>query len=302
MIQAYEIMAFVAAITVSFAMLFTKKAYAEGARQNHVLIATTVFQPFIYILLIILNGEPVVNWNQIHWVLIYSALLAIGMLIGFKSISMGDASIISPIMGSKVVFVAIGTYIFSVGNISKEVIIGVVLCVVSIILLGIEFKKTDIEKQDKYGKDILLPILLALIAITFLGFSDIVIQEKAPEFNKLVFMLVGSTIVALFFLLKGYITGARIKTAPKPVRKWIWLSGISNGGTGLLLALAIAYYGHATEFNIIMGSRGVVSVISVALFAKTLKLREGKKSKTTLVMRLIGSVCILIATVLVLGE
>lgn len=302
MIQAYEIMAFVAAVTVSFAMIFTKRAYAEGAKQNHILVATTVFQPFIYIILIMLSRELEVNWGQFHWILIYSALLAIGMLIGFKAISMGDASIISPIMGSKVVFVAIGTYIFSIGSISNEVIIGVVLCVVSIIFLGIEFKKTDIEKQDKYGKDILLPIILALIAITFLGFSDIVIQEKAPEFNKLIFMLIGSITVAMFFLVKGYLSGVRIKTTPKSVKRWIWLSGIFNGGTGLLLALAIAYYGHATEFNIIMGSRGVISVLAVALFAKSLKLREGKKSKLTLIMRLIGAVCILIATALILGE
>jgi drug/metabolite transporter (DMT)-like permease len=302
MIQVYEIMAFVAAITVSFAMMFTKRAYAEGAKQNHILVATTVFQPFIYITLIVLNGEPVVNWGQIHWTLIYSVLLAIGMLVGFKSINMGDASIISPIMGSKVVFVAIGTYIFSIGSISNEVIISVVLCVISIIFLGIEFKKTDIEKQDKYGKDIIIPILLALIAITFLGISDIVIQEKAPEMNKLMFMLVGSTVVAAFFLIKGYITDTRIKTVSKSVKKWIWLSGISNGGTGILLAVAIAYYGHATEFNIIMGSRGVISVIAVALFANALKLRESKKSKITLFFRLLGSVCILVATALVLGE
>lgn len=302
MIQIYEIMAFAAAIVVSFAMMFTKRAYAEGAKQNHILIGTTVFQPFMYVLIFLLSGETAVNWNQIHWVLIYSALLSIGMLIGFAAIKMGDASIISPIMGSKVVFVAIGTYIFSIGIISKEVIIGVVLCVVSIVLLSIEFKKTDIEKQDKYGKDIILPISLAIIAITFLGFSDIVTQEKAPAMNKLAFLLVGSTIIAAIFLIRGFVTGVRINTAPKAVKKWIWLSGATNGGTGLILGLAIAHYGHATEFNIIMGSRGVISVIAVALFANALKLKEGQKSTTTLIMRLIGSVCILIATALVLGE
>lgn len=148
MIQVYEIMAFVAAVTVSFAMMFTKRAYTEGGKQNHILVATTVFQPFIYIIMIALSGDLVVNWGQFHWLLIYSALLVIGMLFGFKSISMGDASIISPIMGS----------------------------------------------------------------------------------------------------------------------------------------------------------RGVISVIAVAIFAKTLKLKESKKSKLTLVFRLIGSICILIATALVLGE
>jgi len=302
MIQPYEIMAFAAAVVVSFAMMLTKRAYAEGAKQNHILIGTTVYQPFIYLFLFLLSGETTVSWGQSHWTLVYSALLSIGMVIGFTSIKMGDASIISPIMGSKVVFVAIGTYIFSIGVMSQEVIIGVVLCVVSIILLGIEFKKTDIEKQDKYGKDILLPIMLALIAITFLGFSDLVIQEKAPAMNKLVFLLVGSTTTAAIFLIKGFATGVRINTAPKSAKKWIWLSGATNGGAGLILGLAIAYYGHATEFNIIMGSRGVLSVIAVALFANALKLKEGQKSTATLIMRLIGSVCILIATVLVLGE
>lgn len=302
MIQIYEIMAFAAAIVVSFAIIFTKRAYADGAKQNHILISTTVFQPFIYTLLFLLNGEATINWDQLHWTLIYSALISIGMLIGFTAIKMGDASIISPIMGSKVVFVAIGTYIFSIGIMSKEVIIGVILCVVSILLLGIEFKKTDTEKQDKYGKDIILPIILALIAIIFLGLSDIVIQEKAPAMNQLVFLVVGSTITAIVFLIRGFITKVRINTAAKSVKKWIWLAGLANGGAGLILGLSIAYYGHATEFNIIMGSRGVISVIAIALFANALKLKEAQKSTLTLIMRFLGSVCILIATALVLGE
>jgi|GEM_PF-2645518 len=301
MIQLYELMAFVAAITVSFAMMFTKRAYAEGAEQNHILISTTIFLPFVYLLLFFISGEYEIVWSQSYWALVYSALLTLGMLIGFRSIKMGDATIISPIMGSKVVFVAIGTSVFSIGIMSKEVIIGVVLSVVSIIFLGIEVKKTDAEKQDKYGKDIIFPIFLALMAITFLGFSDIVVQEKAREINSLMFMVLGSTVSAVFFLVRGFISGVRIHSAPEKIKKWIWLSGIFNGTTGLLLGLAIAFFGHATEFNIIMGSRGLVTVILVVIFAKTLKLREGQKSTATFIFRFIGSVCILAATALVLG-
>ena len=78
-------------------------------------------------------------------------------------------------------------------------------------------------------------------------------------------------------------------------------SGLGTCHYGLIIndeLTSVVSYGN-TCFS---SSRGIISVIAVVLFAKSLKLREGKKSKTTLIMRLIGAVCVLIATALILGE
>jgi hypothetical protein len=65
------------------------------------------------------------------------------------------------------------------------------------------------------------------------------------------------------------------------------------------LATAIGVYGDATGVNVVYGSRGLWSVILVALVAKHLGVAEGTRDPMTLIVRLAGSVLILAAVIVV---
>jgi len=65
------------------------------------------------------------------------------------------------------------------------------------------------------------------------------------------------------------------------------------------LAAAIGIYGDATGVNVVYGSRGLWSVLLVAIVARHLGVAEGTRDPRILFLRLAGSVLILAAVIVV---
>ena len=142
----------------------------------------------------------------------------------------------------------------------------------------------------------------ALFAALSFAATDILVQAGAPKLGFTLFMPVMFGTVALlsFPLILPHIPrGHRAKATPGA---WAWgTAGIillavqatgMNGGIGL--------FGNATGANIVYTSRGLWSLLLLALLARRLGVGESTLSRGTFALRLLGSVLILAAVVLVM--
>jgi len=193
----------------------------------------------------------------------------------------------TPIMGSKPVFVAI--FVAALGltpnNLTPSIWIAVALATISIALIGWPSKRADFS---------LVGIFLAVTGASGFGLLDSLVpfftNQSDPFF--LLFIVFGS--VGLFSILlipwtEGSFIAYRLESD-----FWMWLSTLPMGGQAICMSMAIGFYQIPTQANIFYAGRGLWSVILVALFGGLLGLRESKSSRTLLFRRMTGALLLLI--------
>ena len=214
-------------------------------------------------------------------------LFFLSQMLCFLSLKRGDASLMTPIMGSKPVFVAI--FVAALGltpnNLTPSIWIAVALATISIALIGWPSKRADFS---------LVGIFLAVTGASGFGLLDSLVpfftNQSDPFF--LLFIVFGS--VGLFSILLIPWTEGSFITYRSDSDFWMWLSALPMGGQAICMSMAIGFYQIPTQANIFYAGRGFWSVILVALFGGLLGLREGKSSRTLLFRRMTGALLLLI--------
>ena len=193
----------------------------------------------------------------------------------------------TPIMGSKPVFVAIFVATFSLtpNSLTPSIWIAVALATLSITLIGWPSTKADFSQPG---------ILLAVAGAAGFGLLDSLVpfftHQSDPFF--LLFVVFGS--VGLFSILLIPWTEGPFISYRSPSDLWMWLSAIPMGGQAICMSMAIGFYQIPTQANIFYAGRGFWSIILVALLGGWLGLREGKSSPTLLLRRMVGALLLLI--------
>ena len=193
----------------------------------------------------------------------------------------------TPIMGSKPVFVAIFVATFSLtpNSLTPSIWIAVALATLSITLRGWPSTKADFSQPG---------ILLAVAGAAGFGLLDSLVpfftHQSDPFF--LLFVVFGS--VGLFSILLIPWTEGPFISYRSPSDLWMWLSAIPMGGQAICMSMAIGFYQIPTQANIFYAGRGFWSIILVALLGGWLGLQEGKSSPTLLLRRMVGALLLLI--------
>ena len=193
----------------------------------------------------------------------------------------------TPIMGSKPVFVAIFVATFSLtpNSLTPSIWIAVALATLSITLIGWPSTKADFSQPG---------LLLAVAGAAGFGLLDSLVpfftHQSDPFF--LLFVVFGS--VGLFSILLIPWTEGPFISYRSPSDLWMWLSAIPMGGQAICMSMAIGFYQIPTQANIFYAGRGFWSIILVALLGGWLGLQEGKSSPTLLLRRMVGALLLLI--------
>ena len=214
-------------------------------------------------------------------------LFFLSQMLCFLSLKRGDASLMTPIMGSKPVFVAI--FVAALGltpnNLTPSIWIAVALATISIALIGWPSKRADFS---------LVGIFLAVTGASGFGLLDSLVpfftHQSDPFF--LLFIVFGS--VGLFSILLIPWTEGSFIAYRSESDFWMWLSAVPMGGQAICMSIAIGFYQIHTQANIFYAGRGFWSVLLVALMGGWLGLREGKSSKTLMFRRMTGALLLLI--------
>ena len=284
-----------AAFIYAVGALLSKRAFQEGAGFTRMLVIGNWIQFFFFIpLLFFITETP--NWSQLHTALLTGCFFFVGQTCTFLAIRYGDVSVQSPVMGTKMVFVAVFATLFAGKVIPSMWWWGAFLSMIGVVLL-------TTGNIGKNKGNILVGALFALASAAAFGYSDVLVAKHAKDFSIPLFPFIMMGVNAVLSL--GFIPffKASLSDISKPALKWVLWGGSALGFQATLLYFALSNYSNATAANILYSSRGIWSVVLVWMAGHWFANREKTDAGSMIMLRrFIGAALMLVAIALVLAS
>ena len=241
------------------------------------------FAPFV------LFGGTLPSWTLFWQPALVALLFVAGQLLTFLALRIGDVSIATPVMGIKIIVVALLTTALLREKVEAALWVGAVLSTVAIVMLN----ATGGQHHERVGATILLASLAAMAYALF----DILVQKWTPAWGLVLFLPVMMLFVALFTVPMLFVGGTGGTRLPR-ARSWLLAGALCLSLQGLLFITSIARFGEVTMANILYSSRGLWSVVAVWVVGHWFSSREQHLGTRILTYRLSGAALMMIAIVL----
>lgn len=278
------------ALIYSFAAILFKQAVEEGGPLRVHVITNWVwlvcFTPLVFI-----HSGPV------HWAILPFALLAglfyfMGAALNTFAARLGAVSVVTPILGAKVVFVALFASLLLNDVIPLKWWIGAALCAVAIFILN------PPRKNALFGD--WRPVCLALGSCTSFAFADVVTQGWVNQMGIPLFVFSSSLLCTTLSTGMMPFFKSPLSTLSKSCLKKTIAAAVLMASQFLMLVYFFAKAGSATSGNILYSSRALWTVILVWLVGSWFGNREADAGRGALVTRLLGSCILLVAIGIIL--
>ncbi len=219
----------------------------------------------------------------------------LGQLFTFLAITRGDVSIATPVMGTKIVLVAILGMVFFGAEVSRSLWIAAGLATLGVVLLQ--------YAPSKAGRQRLLFTLGAAgLSALFFAVTDVMVQRFGALYGVGILLPLG-------FLVTALLSFTLIPFFRSPLKRisrigWLWLLP----GAFLLalqaagMAAALGLFGHATEVNVVYSLRGFWSVLLVWFLGASFGNDERKAGGLAFVFRTAGAILTIAAVGLLFSE
>lgn len=291
--SVYLLIPLLCAVLYVFGALAIKRAGTFGVgvwRINFVAnwMVALVFVPWWFA-----KGGQVHPWTD-YWQPALSGLLFLaGQTLLFLAINRGDVTVTTPVMGTKVVMVALFSTLLRVGDVPLKWWIGAGLSAGAVALL-------HVGERHGRSRHVGQAVLLTLASAASYGVSDVLLQKWVPAWGS------GNYLPPAFLFL-GLYSFAFVPFFRAPLReldaaawRWVGLGGglmaINNAG----IVLSIGIWGGATAVNIVYSLRGLASVALVWAIGHWFANTEQHLEPRVLRFRLVGAALMLAAVILVL--
>lgn len=210
-----------------------------------------------------------------------------GQALTFLALSQGDVSVATPVLGAKVLLVALFSSLLLAGDVPWQWWAGAVLSTVAIVLLHLG--------KGAGGRRVGRTAALAFASATSFSLCDVLVQKWVPAWGP-------GNYFPPMFLLVGLMSAAFVPffSAPlsaMPAAAWRWVApgalllAFNNAG----MALALVLVGSATVVNIIYSVRGLFSVLLVWLIGHWFANDEQQLGAGLLRLRFIGAGLMVVA-------
>ncbi len=281
------------ALLYAMAALCLKIALGRGLTTWAVLFFSNMVLG-LFFLPLLLGGTAGWNPGAAPWAFLAGGLFFLGQIGTFRSLQSGDVSIATPALAAKVVFVALLSLFVPGSRPDPDLWLAVILTMAGMILLH--------RGPSRPASRPLPTLAWALFAAFSFAATDIMVQVFAPVAGFTLFMPVMFGTVALLALplLWPHVIRPKRPAPAYGARLWMTAGVVLIGLQAIGMATAIGLFGDATGANVVYGSRGLWSLLLLALFAPYLGITDSVFDRRTLVLRVVGSVLIIAAVTLVL--
>jgi drug/metabolite transporter (DMT)-like permease len=278
------------ALGYAFAAIMLKRG-TDGAGPWRVNFLTNLVQATLFSLLWFIPVEHPASLVNVGHAVLSGAIFFVGQIFTFLAISRGDVSVATPVLGSKVIFVAIFSAALATEAISGATWLAVLLTAVATALLGLghpHANRSAIVRSLVYG----------FSAAAFYALTDITQQRWVHEWGFAHYAATLFLTVAVLSLT--LIPVVRRDRRDVPAESWWWI--IAGASVLAVQACGVAWsivtIG-ATTTNVLYNSRGLWSVVLVWTIGHWFGNAERAHGGAVMVRRFAGSMLLLGAIVLI---
>jgi drug/metabolite transporter (DMT)-like permease len=289
--MAYLLMPFASSLLYVFGALYLKEASTRGVGLWRIAVVTNVAFGLVFSLLWLMGGQiPGPSaWFQPA---VTAALFLVGQVLALVALQRGDVSVATPVMGVKVVLVAL----FVTWIIGERVSLPM-WTAAALSSAGIFFLSRGGARPGSGGT---APALIfgALAAAAFALF-DVLVQKWSPLWSPGRFLPILMGFVTLYSVLPTAFFWKRMGELREGARRPLFLGAFFVAVQGVLLIGSVSAYGKATTVNVVYSVRGLWSVLAVWAVGHWFGNRERDHGAAVFRTRLVGAALLLVAIVLV---
>ena len=281
----------VAAVFYAAGAMLVKRATELGVGAWRTAFIANLLASALYLPLLALGGtwRPELWWQPVLVALCYVG----GQVLTFLSFDYGDISVATPVLGLKILLVAVLVALWGGEALRWQLWAAAVLATLGIALLN---RRSAHVGHHRVG----LTFATAGGAAACYALLDVMVQRWSPHWGLGRFLPAVSALGVLLSL--GFIPRFRAPLSAIPWSTWRWLLG----GTAIIgvqsatFVSLVAAKGHAASINVVYSSRGLWTVVLVWWLGHWVHSREQHLERHILVARLIGATLMIVAIALVL--
>ncbi len=217
-----------------------------------------------------------------------------GQVLIFLALSRGDVSVTTPVMGLKVVLVALFSSLLRVGEVPLAWWIGAGLSAAAVALLHAG------EAPGGRGRAGPAAALAAWSAAAY-GLGDVLMQKWVPAWGAARFFPVMFLLVGLYSFAFVPFFRAPLRALPRPAWRWIGAGSLLMAANNAGIVLTLGIWGGATAVNIVYSVRGLLSVLLVGAVGHWFANTERHLPARVRRFRLVGAGLMVAAVVLALA-
>lgn len=233
---------------------------------------------------------PSAAWGQAAMV---GALFLAGQIFTYLAFQSGDVSVATPVLGLKVLIVALLTIFIAGESVPVRIWIAAALASAGIGLV-------QASGGTGAATNRWLTIGLASLAALALSLFDVCLQRAGTDWNSDKFLPVVFITASLMSLgLLPWVDGPK-RLQELNAGRWIIAGTLLMAIQSLSISYGLATYGDAARMNIVYALRGLWGVVLAWLLAGWLKTNEGSLSKKVMLFRLVGATVLVSAVIVAL--
>lgn len=279
------------AVGYTFAAMALKRAM-DGGHPWRVLFIVNLIGAVLFQTWLFHGGLPYAPIHVLHAILAGTAFF-IGQVFTFIAISRGDISIATPVLGTKVIFVALLVFVTGGEELGWKLWVATFLTSLALALLGGEWKANR--------ERLLVSVLFSFLASVAFAATDVMQQLWVRDigfghFAPVMFATVG----LLSFTLIPFFS-APLREMPRPMVIWAMGGGVLLTIQAMGIAYCIAVYHEVTVTNVLYNTRGLWSVALVWVVGHWFANSEKQVGGAIMTRRLIGALILLAAVYLSLS-
>lgn len=274
--------------------LSLKRASELGVGLWHSAFACNVLAGLLFQGLLLLGGpgQPLAMWWQ---PLLLASLFLCGQILTLFSLQKGDVSVATPVLGLKIILVALFSTLLIGQSLGWALWLAAILSTVGIAVLN----HTGAHKDGGRARAT-TTILSAGGAAACYALCDVLLQKWAGAWGAGRFLPLAMGMMGLLSLALVRLFPSPLLALPRPALRWLGGGGVVFVLQSMLFSMVIAHFGTATASNVIYSSRGVWSVVAVALLGHWFRSPEKALGGSILRWRLGGAALMFAAILLVL--
>ena len=286
----YLLLPLLAAIVFALGSMVFKRAYDEGAGVVHAVVVNNVLLGIVFLPLFAFESHPV-PWSQWLFPVLTGAAFAVGHLMNVLSLRVGDVSVATPLLGAKVIFVALLAWFLFGWPLTPRQWFAAALATLGVFLMGV----TDFKPGRRAG----LTTGLALGCAAAFSLTDVMIQSWAEGLGVFSFLAIQFAALAIFSTAMLPVFGLRALRAPRKAWPWIFAAAALSALQAILITTAIGIWRDAPAANVVYATRGLWSIAFVWCAGHWLKNTERHTAgPRAMGFRSVGAALILVSVVL----